>query len=87
MPGLGANFEIEVWYMAEGSRCSVCGKLIEAGEKVAHIEVGTFGSRGVSGSKRWGLTHAPCFYKAMPTPKAALSEIKRLARESMKATV
>lgn len=71
--------------MAEEKRCSVCGKVIEAGSKVVQIEMGTLTAKGVQLGKPWGLTHTPCFNKAMPTPKAALAEIKRLAREVRKA--
>jgi hypothetical protein len=71
--------------MTEERRCSVCGKVIDAGAKVVQIEMGTLTSKGVQLGKSWGLTHAPCFNKAMPSPKAALAEIKRLAREVRKA--
>jgi hypothetical protein len=67
--------------MAEEKRCAVCGKVLDGSVKAVRIELGTFTSKGFQPGKEWGIAHAPCFNKAMPTPKAALAEIRRLARE------
>lgn len=79
---------IEVQNMAETTRCTVCGKPVELGDTVAEIEIGTLThlvrSKSLKSSRRWGTAHASCFYRAMPSPKAALSEIRRLAKTNGK---
>ena len=61
-------------------RCAVCGKLIESGEAVIEMKSGKLRKEEVVSQKDWGVTHKACFNRAMPSPKAALEEIKRLAK-------
>lgn len=61
-------------------RCAICGKPIKAGDAVADIHTGKLRKDQVSMPKDWGVTHKSCFDRAMPSPKAALAEIRRLAK-------
>ena len=74
----------KVQNMSETLRCTVCGKALCVGDTVAEIEIGTLASKNLKASRRWGTAHASCFYRAMPSPKAALSEIRRLAKTNGK---
>lgn len=61
-------------------RCAICGKLIDSGEVVAQVSIGKLRKEQVVSSKDWGIAHRSCFNRAMPSPKAALEEIRRLAK-------
>jgi len=61
-------------------RCAVCGKLIDSGEPVVQMSTGKLRKSQVVASKDWGVAHKACFNRAMPSPKAALEEIRKLAK-------
>lgn len=61
-------------------RCAVCGKLIESGDAVVSMRTGKLRDDQVVALKDWGVAHKSCFNRAMPSPKAALEEIRRLAK-------
>ena len=61
-------------------RCAVCGKLIKSGEAVVEMKAGKLRKEEVVAHKEWGVAHKACFNRAMPSPKAALEEIRRLAK-------
>lgn len=69
--------------MATDIRCAGCGKELEKGSEVVKIEIGNLrGKVQVANSKCWGLLHRSCFNRSIESPKAALEEIRRLARDS-----
>lgn len=61
-------------------RCAICGKLVDSGEAVAQVRIGKLRKEQVVSLKDWGVAHRSCFNRAMPSPKAALEEIRRLAK-------
>lgn len=61
-------------------RCAICGKLIEIGEVVVEMKEGKLRKEEVVAQKDWGVAHKACFNRAMPSPKAALEEIRRLSK-------
>ena len=63
-------------------RCAICGKLIHSGETVAQVNIGKLQELRVVSAKGWGVVHRDCFNRAMPSPKAALEEIQRLAKSA-----
>jgi len=72
---------------AEKDRCCLCGKSMEAGCSVASIEIGVrkIGKTpGFKASKHWGDCHEACLNRALPTTRAALSELQRLAKSAVK---
>jgi hypothetical protein len=68
--------------MPEAVRCAICGKVVEYGEQVMQVNSGrlTEGARDIK--KTWGITHRSCFNKALPSPKAAIDEIKKLVKQA-----
>jgi hypothetical protein len=66
--------------MSEESRCVICGKPMDEGDKVATVHTGTFKQGPLESGKVWGSAHLKCFYRAMPAPKAALDAIRELSR-------
>lgn len=72
---------------ADKDRCCLCGKLLEAASSVARIEIGSRKGGKASGfkaSKHWGDCHEACLNRALPTTRAALSELQRLAKSAVK---
>ena len=61
-------------------RCAICGKLVKDGEQIMQVESGRLVDGQPETKKAWGLAHRSCFNRAMPSPKAALDEIRRLAK-------
>ena len=61
-------------------RCALCGKLIDEGDNVIDMRVGKLKGSDVTVKRLWGVTHKACFDKHMPSPRAALDAIRRMAR-------
>lgn len=67
--------------MKDEPRCVSCGKILGKGREVVRIETGSLrGKNQLSNGKCWGLLHRSCFSRSIESPRAALEEIRSLAR-------
>lgn len=62
----------------EPVRCMGCGKVLEAGQEVAHIFLGKLTkSLDMTRARTFGKLHRECFERAMPTSDSVLAEMRR----------
>jgi len=66
--------------MSEGIRCVVCGKILESDAAIVQVTTGKLSDGNPVLSKIWGHAHRSCFNRALPSPKAAIDEIRRLVK-------
>lgn len=70
--------------MAEATRCAACGKPLDKGAHVVRIEVGRLqGPERLVDGKCWGILHRGCFNRSIESPKAALEELRLLAKATL----
>lgn len=67
-------------------RCCLCGKVMDNGEAVVRIAVGTKkpGKVEFKAVRVWGDCHEVCLNKALPTTRATLNELQRLSKVAVK---
>lgn len=61
-------------------RCAICGKLVKDGDPIMQVAVGRLVDGEPETKKTWGVAHRSCFNRALPSPRAALDEIRRMVK-------
>lgn len=66
--------------MSGVKRCVICGKQLVDGDMIAQIQTGKLVGGLPDATEEWGVAHRSCFNRALPAPKAALEEIRKLVK-------
>jgi hypothetical protein len=70
--------------MAQTIRCAACGKSLDKGAHVVRIEIGQLqNNERLAEGECWGVLHRSCFNRSIESPKAAMEELRRLAKASL----